>query len=160
MLTSKTERRRHRLSWTRRKQLSIRIAPRLDCDRGRNSRRKTYPKFGQPARRWISLLHKALMVTELATSQGVLELHPKGFGFLRNPVRHYVAPLGAWDAMVKSTLSASLMFLVLFAIPGLSLWTGVLLGAGVYFGALWGIRGMSREDRLVVWNALRGALFR
>ncbi len=75
-------------------------------------------------------------------------------------VRHYVAPLGAWDAMVKSTLSASLMFLVLFAIPGLSLWTGVLLGAGVYFGALWGIRGMSREDRLVVWNALRGALFR
>jgi len=52
------------------------------------------------------------------------------------------------------------MFLVLFAIPGLSLWTGVLLGAGVYFGALWGIRGMSREDRLVVWNALRGALFR
>jgi transcription termination factor Rho len=26
-----------------------------------------------------------------ATSQGVLELHPKGFGFLRDPARHYAA---------------------------------------------------------------------
>src|SRR5207237_2130215 len=54
------------------------------------------------ARRRISLLHKALMVTELATSQGVLELHPKGFGFLRNPVRHYVAQPG--DAYVPAPL--------------------------------------------------------
>ncbi|MFL5342665.1 MAG: transcription termination factor Rho [Gemmataceae bacterium] len=42
------------------------------------------------------------MVTELATSQGVLELHPKGFGFLRNPVRHYVAQPG--DAYVPAPL--------------------------------------------------------
>src|SRR5438270_2261808 len=26
--------------------------------------------------------------------QGVLELHPKGFGFLRNPTRHYAAQAG------------------------------------------------------------------
>src|SRR5439155_25259296 len=25
------------------------------------------------------------------TVQGVLELHPRGFGFLRNPAKHYVA---------------------------------------------------------------------
>src|SRR5262245_59601519 len=30
--------------------------------------------------------------------QGVLELHPKGFGFLRNPARHYVPQQG--DAYV------------------------------------------------------------
>ena len=42
------------------------------------------------------------MVTELATSQGVLELHPKGFGFLRNPGRHYVAQPG--DAYVPAPL--------------------------------------------------------
>ena len=32
------------------------------------------------------------MISEkLMTTQGVLELHPKGFGFLRNPARHYAA---------------------------------------------------------------------
>ncbi|MSR55116.1 MAG: transcription termination factor Rho [Gemmataceae bacterium] len=32
------------------------------------------------------------MIAEpLTTTQGVLELHPKGFGFLRNPARHYAA---------------------------------------------------------------------
>ncbi len=28
-------------------------------------------------------------MTATSTSQGVLELHPKGFGFLRDPARHY-----------------------------------------------------------------------
>ena len=31
------------------------------------------------------------MTAEQILTQGVLELHPKGFGFLRNPARHYVA---------------------------------------------------------------------
>jgi transcription termination factor Rho len=31
------------------------------------------------------------MTDQAGTVQGVLELHPKGFGFLRNPARHYVA---------------------------------------------------------------------
>src|SRR6516225_1378800 len=31
------------------------------------------------------------MPREDQSAQGVLELHPKGFGFLRNPARHYVA---------------------------------------------------------------------
>ncbi len=31
------------------------------------------------------------MIPETATIQGVLELHPKGFGFLRSPARHYAA---------------------------------------------------------------------
>src|SRR5438309_1206150 len=31
------------------------------------------------------------MSQDKQTVQGVLELHPKGFGFLRNPARHYVA---------------------------------------------------------------------
>src|SRR5262249_15012024 len=34
--------------------------------------------------------------------QGVLELHPKGFGFLRNPSRHYAAQAG--DAYVPAPL--------------------------------------------------------
>ena len=39
------------------------------------------------------------MITEqLTTTQGVLELHPKGYGFLRNPKRHYAAQPG--DAYV------------------------------------------------------------
>ena len=36
------------------------------------------------------------------TAQGVLELHPKGYGFLRNPARHY-APTAA-DAYVSGQL--------------------------------------------------------
>jgi transcription termination factor Rho len=36
------------------------------------------------------------------TVQGVLELHPKGFGFLRNPARHYVAQ--AADPYVSAPL--------------------------------------------------------
>ena len=31
------------------------------------------------------------MVRDDTAVQGVLELHPKGFGFLRNPSRHYAA---------------------------------------------------------------------
>ncbi len=43
------------------------------------------------------------MMTEKATStQGVLELHPKGFGFLRNPARYYAAQPG--DAFVPAPL--------------------------------------------------------
>jgi transcription termination factor Rho len=34
---------------------------------------------------------KLMTSDQLTTTQGVLELHPKGFGFLRNPARHYVA---------------------------------------------------------------------
>jgi transcription termination factor Rho len=44
-----------------------------------------------------------MTTTENATStQGVLELHPKGFGFLRNPARHFVAQPG--DAYVPAPL--------------------------------------------------------
>ncbi|MCX7701241.1 MAG: transcription termination factor Rho, partial [Gemmataceae bacterium] len=43
------------------------------------------------------------MMTEKATStQGVLELHPRGFGFLRNPARYYLAQPG--DAFVPAPL--------------------------------------------------------
>src|SRR5579883_3544994 len=31
------------------------------------------------------------MPRDNASVQGVLELHPKGYGFLRNPLRHYAA---------------------------------------------------------------------
>jgi transcription termination factor Rho len=34
------------------------------------------------------------MIAEHTTTQGILELHPKGFGFLRNPTRHYAAQAG------------------------------------------------------------------
>src|SRR6516225_2911571 len=37
-----------------------------------------------------------------STVHGVLELHPKGFGFLRNPARHYAA--GAADPYVSAPL--------------------------------------------------------
>ena len=36
-------------------------------------------------------LEKGPMTAEQVLTQGVLELHPKGFGFLRNPARHYAA---------------------------------------------------------------------
>src|SRR5712672_3315040 len=36
------------------------------------------------------------------SAQGVLELHPKGFGFLRNPARHYAAQ--AADAYVPAPM--------------------------------------------------------
>ena len=43
-----------------------------------------------------------MMTENLTTTQGILELHPKGFGFLRNPARHYVAQPG--DAYVPAPL--------------------------------------------------------
>ena len=42
------------------------------------------------------------MSRDLMTAQGVLELNPKGFGFLRNPARNYVAQPG--DAYVGTPL--------------------------------------------------------
>jgi transcription termination factor Rho len=42
------------------------------------------------------------MAHDKQTVQGVLELHPKGFGFLRNPARHYAA--GAADPYVSAPL--------------------------------------------------------
>ena len=44
------------------------------------------------------------MPAEKPLSQGVLELNPKGFGFLRNPARHYVA--GPADPYVSAQLIA------------------------------------------------------
>jgi len=35
-----------------------------------------------------------MIAEQTSTTQGVLELHPKGFGFLRNPARHYAAQDG------------------------------------------------------------------
>jgi transcription termination factor Rho len=39
-------------------------------------------------------LEKDMIAEQTMTTQGVLELHPKGFGFLRNPARHYAAQDG------------------------------------------------------------------
>ena len=43
-----------------------------------------------------------MTVEENLTTQGVLEVHPKGFGFLRNPARHYAAQTS--DAYVPAPL--------------------------------------------------------
>jgi transcription termination factor Rho len=47
-------------------------------------------------------LEKDMIAEPMTTTQGVLELHPKGFGFLRNPARHY-APQPA-DPYVSAPL--------------------------------------------------------
>ena len=39
-------------------------------------------------------LEKDMIAEPLSTTQGILELHPKGFGFLRNPARHYAPQAG------------------------------------------------------------------
>src|SRR6266581_2334670 len=75
-------------------------------------------------------------------------------------IQRYVAPLRATGTLGKSIFAGTVMALVLVAVPGLSLWIGVLFGGLVYFAALFSVRGMSAEDRIVLWNALRGALFR
>src|SRR5438094_3241017 len=48
------------------------------------------------------LLVSTHMVHDHSSAQGVLELHPKGFGFLRNPARQYVAQ--AADPYVSAPL--------------------------------------------------------
>ena len=75
-------------------------------------------------------------------------------------IQRYVAPLRATGTLGKSIFAGTVMALVLVVVPGLSLWIGVLFGGLVYFAALFSVRGMSAEDRIVLWNALRGALFR
>jgi transcription termination factor Rho len=47
-------------------------------------------------------LEKDMIAEQTLTTQGILELHPKGFGFLRNPARHYAAHSG--DAYVPAPL--------------------------------------------------------
>ena len=42
------------------------------------------------------------MTAEQVLTQGVLELHPKGYGFLRTPARHFSAQPG--DAYVSGQL--------------------------------------------------------
>jgi O-antigen/teichoic acid export membrane protein len=73
--------------------------------------------------------------------------------------RRHIAPLQATSTLGKSIFAGSVMTLVLVAVPGLSLWTGVAVGAVVYFAVLLRVRGMSSEDRIVLWNAIRGAFF-
>ena len=75
-------------------------------------------------------------------------------------VRRYVGPLSVTAPFVKSVFASSVMLVGLLALPAQSLWTGVPLGGLIYFATVWVVRGTSYEDRLVVWHALRGALFR
>src|SRR6266567_265368 len=75
-------------------------------------------------------------------------------------IQRYVAPLRPIGTLGKSIFAGTVIALVLVAVPGLSLWIGVIFGGLVYFAALFSVRGMSAEDRIVLWNALRGALFR
>lgn len=75
-------------------------------------------------------------------------------------VQRYIAPLRANGTLGKAILAASAMTLVLRLVPGFSLWTGVLVGGAIYFAVLLAVRGISMEDRIVLRNALRGALFR
>ena len=75
-------------------------------------------------------------------------------------IRWFVGSIGGTRTLVKCTLAGFIMVYVLASMPWLSLWWGVPLGALLYFAALWLFRGTSREDWVVVWNAIRGALFR
>jgi O-antigen/teichoic acid export membrane protein len=75
-------------------------------------------------------------------------------------IRRYVAPLAGTATLAKSIIAGLVMLIVLLAVPGLPLWTGVLSGGLMYFVTLISINGLTKEDRTVVWNAVRGALFR
>lgn len=75
-------------------------------------------------------------------------------------IARYIAPLRVGRILGKTVVAGAVMSFVLLSIPGLVPGVGILLGAGVYFAVLFSLRGISLEDRIVVWNAVRGALFR
>lgn len=75
-------------------------------------------------------------------------------------IRWYVGPIRVGASLGKSLFAGVVMSLVLLTLPSLSLWVGILIGALVYFAVLFCVRGLPIEDRVVLWNALRGALFR
>lgn len=74
-------------------------------------------------------------------------------------VHRYIAPVEQSATVFKSALAGFVMLLVLLAVPGLTFGTGVILGGFVYFLSLAVLQGISKEDGVVVWEGIRGALF-
>lgn len=119
---------------------------------------------------YIGALSAAITVVASALLIPVLGPLGVAYGFLAScvvsavlsvlAIQRYVGPLRSHGTLGKSSFAGCVMALVLLTVPGMSMWTGVLLGAVVYFAVLLGVRGMSVEDRIVLRNALRGALFR
>ena len=52
------------------------------------------------------------------------------------------------------------MVLVLSLAPGLNVWIGVPVGAFVYLSVVALLRGATRSDGSVIFEGIRGALFR
>lgn len=75
-------------------------------------------------------------------------------------IQRYVGPLRMTATMGKCVVAGSAMMIALVAVPGLTLWVGIPVGGLVYLATLLGIQGMTREDGRVVWEGIRGALFR
>ncbi len=75
-------------------------------------------------------------------------------------VDRLIARVNMWDTLTRPILAGIVMVVVLYFVPGLSLWLGILVGGGLYFLALYVIKGITREDWYLVKDALRGALFR
>jgi len=71
-----------------------------------------------------------------------------------------VAPVDLRSILVKPIVAGAAMVTVLAVLPSLHLWLGIPVGIVVYFGALTGLRGLTREDWGLIRDALHGAVFR
>ncbi|MFQ5910474.1 MAG: polysaccharide biosynthesis C-terminal domain-containing protein, partial [Thermoplasmata archaeon] len=74
--------------------------------------------------------------------------------------RRLVVKTDLKHVLLRPVAAGFVLVVVLLALPGLSLWVGVALGAVVYFGVLALVGGITREDLGLVRDGLKGALFR
>lgn len=75
-------------------------------------------------------------------------------------VRRELGSLHIVDIALRPLLAGSAMILVLIVLPSLSLFTGIGIGAAVYFVALLAIGGITREDWGIIKEIVRGTLVR
>ncbi len=71
-----------------------------------------------------------------------------------------VARIDLRVTLARPILASLAMIVVLYLLPGLPLWLGILGGGSVYFLLLFAMGGIVKEDLALVQDALRGAFFR
>lgn len=75
-------------------------------------------------------------------------------------VRLQVARTDTLATYGRTLIAGAAMVLVLYPLAGLPLWSGVALGASIYFVLLFILGGITGQDWRVMREAIRGALFR
>lgn len=75
-------------------------------------------------------------------------------------VHRLVSPIDLAETFPRPVAAGIAMVAVLFFLPGIPLWSGILAGALIYFLVLVTLGGLTRDDLALVRNAVRGIVSR